>query len=134
MNGQMNVFRTILISLFVFFVLAVLAVEIIYISERPRSEFANYIDAKASGLMDRGWIPTFIPRSSAEIKEQHDLDANWVKMSFSYDTADKAVTRAACNTERPIRGGVEFGCKYFGNNVSIKLYDDGSAELYSSPY
>jgi hypothetical protein len=113
--------------------LLVVAVEIVFYGERPKSEFANYAEAKSSGIMDRGWVPTFIPKSARQIKEQHDLDTNWVKMTFEYDPIDKATTRESCVSENPIEGGIEFTCKYFTNNVSMKLYDSGKADLYSYP-
>jgi hypothetical protein len=125
------------ISVFVIIIVAgilIITYQIMLHGERPKSEFSNYDEARASGLMDKGWIPTFIPKSSNNIKEQHDLDTNWVKMSFNYDISDKEDTRRACDSEHTIEGGIEFKCSYFGSKVSIKLFNDGTGELYSSPY
>lgn len=121
------------IALFTCFALFVLAMHFMFSGERPESEFDSYSEAKASGLMDRGWIPTFIPKSARNIKEQHDLDSNWVEMTFEYNPEDITFTRDACDSERSFEGGIELTCKYFSSNVSIKLYGNGQAELYSSP-
>ena len=129
----MKQFKNIVISLLIITGTVVFLIEIILSGEKPKSEFSNYSEAKASGLMGRGWIPTFIPRSAAEIREQHDLDRNWVKMSFNYDVGDLEKTRAECVSEKYFKGGVEFDCEYFSNKVSIKLYSNGEAELHSLP-
>ena len=53
-------------------------------TENPKSYFKNYDEAKASGLMERGWIPTYIPKSSTEIRETHNIDTNRVQMTFQF--------------------------------------------------
>jgi len=113
--------------------LFILATWAMFSGERPKSEFADYTEAKASGLMDRGWIPTFIPKSATDLREQHDLDTNWVKMSFNYSPGDIENNRNSCESEQAIENGIEFKCVYYASNVSIKLYNDGKAKLYSSP-
>jgi len=123
------------IATFLLIILGVFVLAFIFMQygERPKSEFSNYSEAKASGIMDKGWIPTFIPKSAVNIQEQHDIDTNWVKMSFKYNVGDIENTRGACKSETPFNGGIEFNCEYFSNNVSIKLFSNGKAELYSSP-
>jgi hypothetical protein len=128
----MKIFKYAALSVVSISAICILLITIMNLSERPKSEFENYYDAKASGFMDKGWIPTFIPLSAKNIKEQHDLDTNWVKMTFTYEPGDVENTRSACDSEKKIDGGIEFKCVYFENNVSIKLFNDGQAELYSS--
>ena len=99
-----------------------------FISE---SYYKDYEEAKKSGIMDKGWIPTFIPKSSTDIFEQHNIDVNWVRMRFKYRIGDISTTRNACNNEVAIENGVQFTGEYFYNRVTIKLYDDGTAELLS---
>ena len=94
----------------------------------PKSNFANYAEAKASGIMDRGWVPHWIPKSATDIHEQHDLDTNWVKMTFNYALDDVDNLRLACQSEVAIANGVEFKCE---GRVRIRLFDDGTAQLES---
>lgn len=54
-------------------------------------------------------------------------------MWFKYSPGDVIETRKSCDTEIAIKNGLEFKCQYFINMVSIKLYNDGTAELNSSP-
>ncbi|MEA3492389.1 MAG: hypothetical protein U9R27_10870 [Campylobacterota bacterium] len=129
MQTLKNILIIILIPIFGF------AFFILYLDylEEPKSEFSNYVEAKTSGIMDRGWIPTYIPKSAIDIQEQHDIDTNWVKMTFKYTIGDIKDTKEACESMEYIDNGIKFNCKYFSNNVSIILYDSGYAKLSSSP-
>lgn len=46
------------------------------LSETPESSFANYKETVASGLIERGWIPDWLPETAVNIHEKHDLDNN----------------------------------------------------------
>ena len=46
------------------------------LSETPESSFANYKEAVASGLIERGWIPDWLPETAVNIHEVHNLDNN----------------------------------------------------------
>jgi len=98
--------------------------------EEPKSEFANYNEVKASGIMDRGWIPTYIPKSATNIKEQHDIDTNWVEVTFKYTIGDIEDTKEACDSIEYLEDRIIFNCKNFSSNVSIILYNNGNAELF----
>lgn len=73
-----NMFKKIAISISLVFALLFILVAIMFMPEKSESNFSSYTEAKASGLMDRGWIPDFIPKSSWSIKEQHYIDTNQV--------------------------------------------------------
>jgi hypothetical protein len=100
-------------------------------AENPRSSFSNYNDAKSSGMMDAGWIPTYIPLSSTDIKETHNIDTNTVKMTFKYSPHDTKDIEKNCITEETSRNIVRYKCSYFGNDVYIALHSDGSGKLES---
>ena len=99
--------------------------------ERPTSEFSSYEEVKTSGFIEKGWIPPFIPESSFNIKEQHDLDSNTVTMSFQYNVNDKEKTRSSCYLEKGIDNGIEFKCIYQASDVTIRLFNNGMATLSS---
>lgn len=101
--------------------------------ENPTSHFSNYEDAKASGIMETGWIPTFIPQSSTEIKETHNLDTNTVNMTFKYSAGDTNDIEKNCTTEKTSKNIKRYKCSYFGNDVYIELHPDGSGKLESHP-
>lgn len=99
--------------------------------ENPRSYFATYDHAKSSGIMDRGWIPTFIPRSSLDIHETHNIDTNAVKMSFQYIVGDSKEVEDNCKKIEVTKAGAKWTCGYYENKVIVELNTDGSAILES---
>ncbi len=122
-------------SIFVFLILMLLIgiCGLLYIDwlETPKSYFNNYNEMEKSGIMSRGWVPTFIPVSAINIYEQHSIDSNWVEMKFEYDPSDIQSTRKACDSEIPIEKGIQFFCTYFGSSTEIKLYENGEGTLHT---
>ena len=51
-------------------------------SERIESFYETFDDAEKSGAVEKGWIPSVLPKSSVTIKEIHDLDSNNVWLCF----------------------------------------------------
>lgn len=130
----MRIIKPIIIFLGVIILLVLIGFWFIGYSEEPKSYFKNYDEAERSGIMSRGWIPTFIPKSSANIYEQHSIDSSWVEMKFEYDPRDIESTREACDSEKPIENGVLFLCTYFERVTEIKLYENGQGTLYTSSH
>jgi len=52
------------------------------------SHYANLAAARQSGIIDRGWVPEFLPTDSTNISETHDLDTNTGTGSFKFPAAD----------------------------------------------
>ena len=50
--------------------------------ERPEVSYANMPEAVSHGVVDRGWIPEWIPASATNIHEIHDLDTNESMLAF----------------------------------------------------
>ncbi len=44
--------------------------------ERPTARYPTWQEAVKDGATTRGWIPSFLPHSSTNISERHDLDSN----------------------------------------------------------
>ncbi len=97
--------------------------------ENPKSYFSSYDEAKKSGLMDKGWIPIFIPKTSSEIHEQHSLDTNNVFISFKYDQTEKVELNEHCSGIEKIENGTRYYCNYFNGFAVLELYTDGSGKL-----
>jgi len=65
--------------------------------EVQSSEYPDYQSVLADGAIDRGWIPEFLPRSAAQIREKHDLDSNASLLVFSFEAGDHAELKQACS-------------------------------------
>ena len=45
-------------------------------SETPEGNYADYKETAVSGLIEKGWIPDWLPQTAVNIHEKHDLDTN----------------------------------------------------------
>lgn len=120
------------LGLITFAVLLLAFCEYMEYIENPKSYFSSYDDAKNSGIMDRGWIPIFIPKSSYQIHERHNIDSNRVMMPFKYDPQDISDVEKNCSRSEAIENGRRYFCEYLGSSVQIELFTDGTARLSSS--
>ena len=78
--------------------------------ENPESEFANYSEMEASGLIEAGWIPKIIPKSAFEIHETHNVDTNTVRVSFRFSPGDIGITENECRSVPAINKELVFEC------------------------
>lgn len=53
--------------------------------ERPESSYSSFADAKLKGAIDKGWIPAWLPASTTDIRELHDIDTNESMLAFNLD-------------------------------------------------
>jgi hypothetical protein len=74
-------------------------------------------------------VPSFIPKSAADIHEQHDIDTNWVKMTFRFNSGDAKSLSTACDVQQD-KDKVVYLCKNRGSKIKI-ITKDGYAK-YSS--
>jgi len=51
-------------------------------SEQVEETYPTWAEAQRAGAVERGWIPTFVPRSAREIRDSHDLDSNRQTLFF----------------------------------------------------
>lgn len=49
--------------------------------------FSSYSQLRIAGLVDKGWVPEFLPEDAFEIMHQHDLDTSESATEFSYVTS-----------------------------------------------
>ncbi|NEO83972.1 MAG: hypothetical protein F6J87_06895 [Spirulina sp. SIO3F2] len=55
--------------------------------ETKDAAYSDWVAAQEDGAIERGWIPNWLPRSSQNLKEAHDLDSNAsiLALTFSED-------------------------------------------------
>ena len=95
--------------------------------ESQSSSFASYVDVKASGLIEHGWVPEQLPRSAQSIEESHDVSASVGGGSFHYDPADTTTTAASCKVLSTSTLGSKFLCPPFdGGSYVVVLRKDGT--------
>jgi hypothetical protein len=120
----------------VFAVVGVLALGVFALMcyENPRSEFATYDELAASGLIDRGWVSEYIPRSAIEIHESHDIDTSRGWASFKYTPGGTAQVREHCRLLHGSTDREKYVCPPFEGETSILvLRADGHGHLTIQP-
>ncbi|MCD9483382.1 hypothetical protein GLP25_09300 [Photobacterium phosphoreum] len=122
--------KTLIISILFIIIATIASYEYIYFLEQPKSYFKNYASLEKSGLIKRGWVPNFIPKSATCIYEQHNIDTNWVKMTFKFDPSDTSLMSAACSVQKN-QEAIIYLCNDWGSKIKI-ITKNGYAQ-YSSP-
>lgn len=105
-------------------------------TERPKSFFRNYDEVKGSGLMEKGWIPPYLPKSARHIHETHDLDTNHVHITFEYRPGDTKDVEQACEKDQHRSSesvSVYVCCREGDYRFVIKLNRNGKGEIKGSP-
>lgn len=97
------------------------------VSESNSNHFSSYKDAKKSGLIEKGWIPPFIPKSAYNIKEQHRVDQSYINVEFNFDPKEIAAFEQACSSI----SAVKFKCDNSGHPV-IAIISDGNQAVIKS--
>lgn len=124
--------RTLIVSTVLLLALVVGGMWILERTESPRSTFATFEEMKASGLIARGWLPEFLPRSATEIQETHDIDTNRVQASFKYDITDVESVEEACERVSHDERGSLYVCRGVpAGSASLFLGRDGTAHCLS---
>ena len=96
-------------------------------SEHQSSYFKSYHEAKASGIIDRGWIPEFIPESAYDIKEQHKVDVAYIDVELWFDPDDIDAFDGPCSLQETRI----YTCDNSGNPVSVVISGGNHAVIKS---
>ncbi len=100
--------------------------------ENPRSTFTSLEQIKESGLIERGWLPPFLPPSIVQIEESHDIDTNRVWASFKYTIGDLESVESACDQIAENESGKKYLCPPFDKRTStLTLRNDGTGYYLS---
>ena len=118
--------------LFAIVTLLVVAAWLLGYSEKSASHFETYQQLKESELIDKGWVPRIIPKSSYDIHERHRVDVGRVNVKFRFKPGDTKEIEAGCiivdNGDANIR---TYRCNHGREMVIVKLADDGKGEIIS---
>ena len=102
--------------------------------ENPKSSFSSIAEMKASGLVDAGWLPGYLPRTASQIEERHNIDTNEVWASFRYAVGDVQSVETACEKIVENDRGKKYLCPPVDTRTTtIVLGNDGSG-YYQSNY
>lgn len=109
-------------------IVSLFALILLFVSyiERPSTKLDNYDELIASGLIEKGWAPKFIPKSATEIYEQHNLDTNMMIINFRYVPSEKEMSVENCTLLVENDRGKKYICPPLEGQTSIlTLREDG---------
>ena len=98
--------------------------------ENPMSRFQTYEEMVASGLVERGWIPPYLPVSAFDIQERHNIDTNRVDMIFRFDPSDIAKPEEECKLVYSDQRGRKYFCPPFDSGTSVLLLGEDGRGYY----
>lgn len=96
-------------------------------SEHESNNYKNYNEANESGIIDRGWIPKYIPKSAYDIKEQHKVDVAYIDIEFWFDPGDIASFEGPCSLQETNI----YTCDNFGYPVKVVISGGNHAVIKS---
>ncbi|WP_147271749.1 hypothetical protein [Corallincola holothuriorum] len=101
--------------------------------ENPSITFQNFDELQASGLIESGWLPAYFPRSSTNIKEQHNIDTNEVNATFQYKASDLINLLKHCHLIEKTEQSQKLLCNSRSKRTNtFTLNNDGAGEFHSS--
>ncbi len=95
--------------------------------------FANYSEMQSSGIFEKGWLPSYLPKSATAIKENHNLDSNIVNATFVFNPTDVESVKENCKALEETETANIFSCEINGNIATVSLFKNGKAEYRSTP-
>jgi hypothetical protein len=76
--------------------------------EQPSSSFANRKEALEAGMFAKGWLPEWLPASTMQLREKHDIDTSAGILRFEYTPSvdvppfgDRCIPTTADRVEHP---------------------------------
>jgi hypothetical protein len=87
---------------------------------------------KEAGMIDRGWLPEYLPKSSIDISETHNIDTNTVSAEFRYRVGDSKSVESFCHPSKKTELGTTYACSVDPDGGTIFLGTDGRGR-YDSP-
>ena len=98
----------------------------------PESHFETYQQLQKSELIDKGWVPGFIPGSAYDIHEKHKVDVGRVNVKFRFHPGDTKEIEASCSKVQTGDANTQYyRCKHGNDMVVVRLGDDGTGEILS---
>jgi len=110
-------------------IVAILLIPIIFviITEYDSNTFNNYTELEESGLIHRGWVPKYIPKSSYNIKEHHRIDAPYIYVQFNFKENDIESIKNNCSLiEKNI-----YKCKDSAGQLKLEIKENNFAIIQS---
>jgi len=119
--------KTLVIIIFLTILISIGAVAYLTLSERESNSFENYQSVVESGLIARGWVPSFIPKSAYNINEHHRVDEPNIFVELNFSPKDIIFFEKACDL---LKHNI-YKCNNSGNPVIVKITNKNHVTIES---
>jgi hypothetical protein len=75
--------------------------QLVACSERQENSYSSFAEAQSSGAITRGWVPEWLPPTSKDIREVHDIDTNRLMVSFVFPKKSAVALPVNCKRIDP---------------------------------
>ena len=90
--------------------------------------YPNYEALESSGLIEKGWVPSFVTKSAVDIRINYLADALTVSIEFSFEPSDIDAITHAC----PMVASDEYQCEKQGFDILVNVSNGNLAKISSS--
>ncbi|MBD1556481.1 hypothetical protein HC752_05995 [Vibrio sp. S9_S30] len=132
-NGRMNIIKTRSIVIVLLTVLVLIQLWVGIVGDNVTTRFEDYREMEASGIVEQGWLPAFLPQSAINIQEKHDLDTNEVMATFDYDPQDTGSVQESCELMSETEQSTRYSCSHGESDAFIELRKEGTGTFSSRP-
>ena len=119
--------KTISIIVFTLVVAGIIGLYMVGWSESHSNNLSSYDEAVKSELIGKGWIPSFIPKSSYNIKEHHRVDQPYIYVELNFDPSEITTFKKACSLMEPNK----YRCDNSGYPVYVMINGGNHAVITS---
>lgn len=82
--------------------------------DSQRNSYATFADARESGAIDRGWVPTFLPQDATQIEEFHSVESDQSSVKFLARTDEFLRNLSKIGADLKGQAAIEFdGARHF---------------------
>jgi hypothetical protein len=100
--------------------------------ENPKSRFSSIAEMEASGLVETGWLPGYLPRSAFQIEERHNIDTNEVWASFRFKIGDVDSVESKCEKIAENDRGKKYLCPPLDTRTTTIILSNDGVGYYKS--
>jgi len=136
MNSFLSITKYLLFMLLILIlvILVMIVLSLFLFNSITSSSYNDYTELVESQVIDKGWVPEFIPKSARNIFEEHNIDTNSGFVEFTFSLSDKGSLLTnfyKLNKHKPIP--CLLPPHYMQDNTQLELYisDKASHKNYS---
>lgn len=96
------------------------------------SSYKAYSEVQKAGIIEKGWIPDFLPTSAVDIKEIHNVELDASRVEFTFQTEDSGFLKLFTEADSASKAEILRGARLDAWS-HLKEHDKLRAYVRNSP-